>query len=179
MFEYIAHPDNGWVWSLGQTVLVVFGFYFVWRQLKLARAQNSISHLNFFRETWSSRELLRARLATVRNRDDSFRDLTGYEEVLTAFLEDLAVASKIGQINNQHLWSYYSYHIEGYWHILKPKIMFYRDKAGDTSFYEDFEALYADMIKISSIHHAQPMTEEYLDTFREEEMSSVKFLLEE
>ena len=177
MVDFFSDPANIWVWSFLQTLLVVTGFAFVTRQLKLARDQNSISHLNFFRDLWYSPGLLRARLATVEDDDLSSRDFEGYEAVLAAFLEDLAAANRIGQINRIHLWSYYSFYIEGYWNILKPKLSFYRKKISDPSYFSGFERLYADMQKISRKKGAPPMSVDYLEFFREEEAREVRFLL--
>lgn len=177
IIEFLADADNEWVWNLVQAVLVVVGFYLVIRQLRLARDQNSITHLNYFREVWNSEPLLRARLAVVENTVREEADFEGYEDVLATFMADLGAAIGIGQANTEHVWSYYSYYIDGYWLLLSPKITRYREKISDKTYFEEFEALYKLSAKVSRRHGAFPMLESYLGFFREEEARLVRFML--
>lgn len=177
MIGYFSNPENVWIWNLVQSSLVLLGFLLVLRQLRSAREQNSISHLNFFRDLWISRSLLRARLAVVQNSDGSVGDFEGYEDVLATFLEDLSAAARIGQLNKAHLWSYYSYYIEGYWLLLKPKIIQYRNKISDPTYFAGFEKLYYVMCKVSETHGSSPMPTSYVEQFRIEEARVLRFLL--
>lgn len=177
LIEFLGNPENEWVWHPVQATLVVVGFYLVSRQLRLARDQNSISHLNYFREVWNSDPLLRARLAVAEKTDQENSDLEGYEDVLATFMEDLGAAISVGQVNTEHVWSYYSYYIDGYWLLMKPKVIFYRKHTSDPSYFEGFEALHRLSEKVARRHGTFPMLESYLSSFRKEEVRTVRFLL--
>lgn len=177
LIDFLESPENEWVWHLVQAALVVVGFYLVSKQLRLARDQNSISHLNYFREVWNSDPLLRARLAVAEKTDQEPSDFEGFEDVLASFMEDLGAAIKVGQVNTEHVWSYYSYYIDGYWLLLKPKITFYRERTSDPSYFEGFESLHRLSEKVAGQHGTFPMLESYLSFFRKEEVRTVQFLL--
>ena len=98
--------------------------------------------MNFFREVWNSEPLLRARLAVVETTDIEESDFEGHEDILASFMEDLGAAIRVGQVNTEHVWSYYSYYVDGYWLLLKPKITFYRAKTSDQSYFDGFESLF-------------------------------------
>jgi hypothetical protein len=177
IFSYISDDQNSWIFSAAQAALLLFGFIFVGRQIRLARDQNSISHLNFFRREWNSEPLLRARLAVVQNSSREEPDLEGYEDVVASFLEDLGAAIRVGQVNTEHVWSYYSYHVDGYWMILRPKVEFYRQKTQDKFYFKGFEDLQKLSERISRKKGTIPMLESYEIVFRKEEEAFVSFLL--
>ena len=175
--EFVASPSNEWIWHAIQATLVVVGFYLVSRQLRLAGDQNSISHLNYFREVWNSEPLLRARLAVCEKTVQERSDFEGYEDVIATFMEDLGAAIRVGQVNTEHVWSYYSYYIDGYWPLLKPKVTYYRERTSDKCYFEGFEALYRHSEKVAHQHGTFQMLESYLPLFRREEIKTVRFLL--
>lgn len=92
-------------------------------------------------------------------------------------MEDLGVAISVGQVNTEHLWSYYSFYIDGYWMLLKPKVNFYRERTSDSSYFEEFEKLSQLSEKVAHRHGTFPMPEAYLLSFRKEESRAVRFLL--
>ncbi|MBD3663412.1 hypothetical protein [Sulfitobacter aestuariivivens] len=177
LLDFVANPDNEWIWHLVQATLVIIGFYLVSRQLRLARDQNSISHLNYFREVWNSEPLLRARLAVAERTVLESSDFEGYEDVLVTFMEDLGAAISVGQVNTEHVWRYYSYYIDGYWLLLNPKVTYYRERTSDPIYFEGFEELHNLSARVSRQHGTFPMLESYLSSFRKEEIKTVRFLL--
>lgn len=113
----------------------------------------------------------------MQNTHDPHGDFKGYEDILATFLEDLSAAARIGQINKAHLWSYYSYYIEGYWLVLRPKLIQYRNKISDPTYFSGLEKLYYEMLKVSETHGSPPMSEAYIEQFRDEETRVLRFLL--
>lgn len=176
LYAFVSNPNNQWVWSAVQTILVLAGFIFVRKQLRLARDQNSITHLNYFRELWESDAMLRARLAVVKGTTDDEEDFNGPEDVIATFMEDLGAAVQVGQADTSHVWSYFSYHVEGYWILLTPKIKFYRQKTSDKNYFTGFEDLYQLSCRISESKGSPKMPVNYMQFFREEEETVALFL---
>ncbi len=179
ILDFLRDPQTEWIWNPIQSTLVVFGFWLVIRQLRLARDQNSIGHMNYFREVWNSEALLRARLAVVDSSEDAETDLEGYEDVVAIFMEDLGAALYAGQASEEHIWNYYSYYVEGYWQILQPKIAFYRRKTNDCTYFERFERLYKICTDSDAKRGTSSMLKSYLFAFRNEEAKVVCFMLNE
>ncbi len=178
VMEFLSNPENSWLWSVLQSFLVLVGFALVIRQMRLARDQNSISHLNFFRELWNSEAVLRARMVMAEESVLEASDFDAAEDVIATFMEDLAAAVRVGQVNKEHLWSYFSFFIEGYWLMLEPKIKFYQKKTSDPTYFRGYHDLYRLSGRISRQKGGFPMLESYVAFFREEESIYVRFLLD-
>lgn len=179
MIEFLSNRDNDWVWYALQSTLVIAGFYFIRRQLRLTSDQNSISHLNFFREVWNSQPLLRARLSVVEFSNDEKVDFEAHEDILATFMEDLAAVVRVGQVNNEHVWSYFSYYVEGYWMIINQKVRFYQEKTSDETYFKGFERMYKLMCEHNTKRGGKNMGPDYQQEFRKEEARVVRFLLED
>lgn len=177
LFSFITDPENQSIWHVTELVLIVLGFYFVYRQVRLARDQNSISHLNYFREVWNSDALLRARLAVAEESNEDEVEFEGFEDVVATFMEDLGAAVHAGQANREHVWNYYGYYIEGYWQLLQPKIRYYHSNSGDRTYFERFKWLFDLNAETNKRNGTSSMPVSYLNAFRREEAKAVRFML--
>lgn len=152
------------------------GFILVIKQLRIARDQNSINQLNYFREYWNSSAMLRARMSVADSNTELSDELTAAEDVLASFMEDLGSAISAGQADRTQVWSYFSYHVEGYWLILQPKIIEYRRKTSDPNWYTNFEDLHA-IVKKMAIKIGSPVMDSMsTESFRKDERSLIDFL---
>mgnify|MGYP003700769717 CR=1 FL=1 len=146
MFDY-SNPDN--VWSFVQAALVTLGFIFVVRQIFIAREQNSISHLIHFRTTWNAEPLLSARQKICEDYPKTDNILTPHDDLVAAFLEDLAAAIQVSHANSKHAWSYFSYYIEIYYAMLGPTIENYQSEI-EATYFAGFKNLHRDFLGMSS-----------------------------
>ncbi len=176
--QFLSDPANQWIWGASQTVAIIVGFWFVIRQINLARDQNSISHLNYFRDMWMSDTFLRARLSYQVSEPGVNAGLLGPDDVIANFMNDLALAVRSGQADAKHVQSYFGYFVEGYWLALKPKIIAFRERTANNDFYQHFEFLYDTIAKSSTDRGRPTMQEGYLPTFFYEEAVLARFCLD-
>lgn len=177
VLDFLQDQKNVWAWHALNSIFVIIGFGLVIRQLRIAHDQNSINHLSYFRELWNSETLLRARLSVLESSDDSESELRGSEDVIATFMEDLGAAVHYGQVHREHVYNYYVYYTDGYWQILKNKVICYRKKTYSDEYFIRFEDLFNVLRVIDRKFARTPMPESYVDEFRKEESRAVRFML--
>ena len=177
MIDFLSSPLNQWIWDAAQTVSIIVGFVFVYRQIRLAGYQNSITHLNYFRDLWKSEQLMRARGTLWDRPIDREIDFLGHEDVLATFMNDLGLAVATNQADRQHVYSYFGYYVEGHWLVLGPKILRYRERMSDPNFFANFEKLYRTVQEINTKSSSLPMRPGHAADFLIQEKVLADFML--
>lgn len=141
-FVRMGAPEWQWIWSALQTVTLVSGFYFVIRQIRLAQIQNSITHLNYLRDLWISRPILRARSCFHNEPVTVNGEMRPFEDAMCSFFNDIGIAIRTGQLDKLQVARHFGYFIEGYWLLMADQIKCCRDSFEDQTIYSSFEHLY-------------------------------------
>ena len=160
-----------------QTLALVTGFFFVVRQIKLAQQQNSISHLNYFRELWLSEPILRARQSFLGNSSEVDGNLRPHEDTIVQYFNDIGIAIRTGQVDEGHVVRFFGYFIEGFWLSLVDQIKRCRETTSDPSIYGSFEHLYELVISANAKNGIAPFTQARLTVFVREEAGLARFYL--
>lgn len=177
VLEYLSSPNSQWIWGAAQSLFLVIGFAFVVRQIRLAHDQNSITHLNYFRDLWNSAPLLRSRVAFLEHPLESEGPLLAHEDLIVTFMNDLGMAVKAGQADKEHVWSYFGYYVESYWLLLSEKIRLFRLKRSDPNYFINFENLHTMVREMNAKRGSPALDATHVDVFRREESVLGCFLL--
>jgi hypothetical protein len=160
IWQTIGHntigTDSQWFWSFAQFVTVLIGLVFIYHQLKLQRMANSLSSLAEFENSWKSQEMMAARQEICGNVCDPKGGGTQSAERISCFFETLGLYLSRKVFDRAIIWELYSYYVEHYWPILKPKITEMRK--GDPTIYTAFEALH-DKMRVFSEKRGAPSHE--------------------
>jgi len=136
----IIGNDSQWFWAFAQFLTVLIGLVFIYHQLKLQRMANSLSSLAGFETSWKSPEMFAARRETCQNFCEPKKGGTQSAERIAGFFETLGLYHERKVFSTDLIWELYSFYVENYWPILKPKIVEMRK--GDSTIYTAFEQLY-------------------------------------
>ncbi|MBC2837622.1 hypothetical protein [Paragemmobacter straminiformis] len=178
LFSRLGSPEWQWIWAALQTFTLIGGFYFVIRQIRLAQVQNSISHLNFFREIWISPAILRARRSFNAAPVVADGEIRAHEDVMCLFFNDIGIAIRTGQVDKVHVVRFFGFFVEGYWLLMSEQIQRCRDRASDPSIYGSFERLYEIVIQENERYGLGTLTASRLGMFVKEEAALANFYLD-
>ncbi len=176
-FSRLGAPEWQWIWAALQSLTLIGGFYFVTRQIKLAQEQNSISHLNFFRDLWISGPILRARGSFRESSVTVNGELRAHEDAMCLFLNDIGIAIRTGQVDKVHVVRHFGYFVEGYWLLMADQIQCYRDLVDDQSIFGSFQRLYDVVLKQNEHYELGRLTTSRLGRFVDEEAALADFYL--
>lgn len=171
----VLGPNSAWFWTLGEFVAIALTLGFVARQVRVQRDSNRLSSLFALQDKWNSEELIACRREVcARDKLDPTR-LGAIEGRICGFFEELGLHLERDVFDTATVWDFYSYWVEHYWALLRPKIERYREKTEDDSWYEHFETLNEEMLKYSQkrgIEEQEP-TEDQLEIFKTGELQSL------
>ncbi len=137
--------ESGWFWTMAQTIVIFASLWLILRQLQSQRCANLLIILNDMKSDWNSCKMIAARMEVCRHYGDKDKMISHIEERVLSFFEAVGIWEKRKVFSRRIVWEYYSYYIEHYWPILKPRIDELRKKTRDDSWYENFERLYKRM----------------------------------
>lgn len=178
VLDFLGDASTQWVWGAAQSLAIVVGFYFVIRQISLARHQNSISHMIYFRELWQSPAILRARRDFAITPVEPTGVFLPHEDVLATFANDLGIAVRTKQVDAEHIGRYFGYYIEGYWIVLAPQILKYREVNNSPSVYSSFEHLYRIVADADARRGLPSLSASGAERFRSEEKLHAEYHME-
>lgn len=178
MLEFLGDPSTQWIWGAAQAVAIIVGFYFVVRQISLARHQNSITHMIYFRDLWQAPPILRARRDLGRIPTEANGDFLPHEDVLATFANDIGIAVRTGQVDAEHVRRFFGYYIIGYWMVLGPQVRKYRESTGFEEVFSSFEYLHDILVEMDTRRGLSPMTDVIAQRFRQEEAIQAQYYLE-
>lgn len=142
-------PNSSWLWSMLQFIVIFFSLIFIWWQVRIQRFSNMLNIINSLYERWHSNDILSARKEVCSNYKKSILKINQRDELVLHFFEEIGIYLKKRIINLSIIWEFYSYYIEYYWPILKPKITNMREEKKDKTWYENFEYLFNKICRYS------------------------------
>lgn len=150
-FSWIIGPDSVWLWAMLQFWVVAFSLYFIYQQIRIQSHANMLTALFELAGKWDSNRMIDARRQVCENRTThpENRAINPDEERIASFFEEIGLFVKKGAFTSDVIWEAYSYYIEHYWPMLEPHVKEMRHVERDNSWFENFEALYNQLQKIS------------------------------
>jgi len=149
--DLVSGPDSAWFWSMVQVLLIGFSVWFIAKQIRVQGHANMLHALFGLAGKWSGDRMLESRMAVcaASKEEDSEKRLDEKHQRVASFFEDIGVYLRYGCFTREAIWEGYSYYIEHYWPLLEERIEIYRTETGDDTWFENFEALYREMRKVS------------------------------
>jgi len=170
-------PDSSWFWTMAQALAVAVSLYLIYRQLKAQRLANTLSTLKAMDERWNVGRLAAGRAMIAWTYPSADTKMDHQEEDVLTFFEEMAVYVRYGAFDIKSVWNLYSYYLEHYWPILKPKVTELRAAEQDDTYYEHAEWLYEKVCKYSKRRNANPRkTSQQLERFVKGEQTFAKAL---
>lgn len=137
-----------WFWAMAQFFAIIISLFLILRQIRIQTHANMLALFAQMEQRWNSEPLQIARREICSTHGQSKR-ITRSDEFVLSFFEDLGLYLKKNVLSADLMWEAHSYYIEHYWPILKPKIVEFRLKSNDQSWYSKFEYLVGRMEKRS------------------------------
>jgi len=149
-FKIFFGVNSSWFWSMCQFIIITITLIMVYNQLKSQRKSNMLQTLHKCDDKWDSTAMLKRRSIVASGYASSSLEMNEEVILVINFFEDLGMYFKEGLISKSIIWNSYSYQIEHYWPLLKPRIDEFQAKNNDNSFGEQFKNLHKAMQKYSS-----------------------------
>lgn len=142
-----AGNDSAWFWTMVQAIGVILTLYLILRQIRLQRMANTLTTLADFQRRWEANEMSEARKAICKAYREQKPLPVQSAERVSCFFEELGLYRHKKVFDKYTVWELYSYYVEHYWPLLKPRIEDMRKE--DKTVYTSFEALHRETKKVS------------------------------
>jgi hypothetical protein len=127
---------------------------------------NMLTLLGTFHDRWHSIDLIQARIHICEDFTKAETSIQVYEEPVLNFFEELGLYLKKGVFDKEIVWEIYSYEVQHYWQILRPRVDAFTTVDNDKTWYSNFKYLFDEMNKQSLRKNAKlPETQEALEKF--------------
>lgn len=125
-----------------QAITIPITLGFIWRQVKLQRQASGLDALRLLKDDWVSESMLEAQEECCSNflNPGGSSGISLNEEKIASFYELLGLYVRLGTLDKNLCWNVFSYDVEHYWLILKPKLAALM--AADATLFKEFGQLY-------------------------------------
>jgi hypothetical protein len=146
--QFFFSPYSEWLWTMLQFMIITISLIFIGIQVRHQRNSNILSTLNNFYLKWNTDEMINCRMH-ICNDYLSKKEITinNPEYTVLSFFEEMGVYLKKNVVDISSIWDLYSYCIEHYWPVLKPRIEEVRNRENDRTLFIKFEYLYNEITK--------------------------------
>ncbi|HEX5869363.1 MAG TPA: hypothetical protein VFY65_03045 [Longimicrobium sp.] len=129
-----------WFWAMAQFFAIIISLFLILRQIRIQTHANMLALFAQMEQRWNSEPLQIARREICSTHGQSKR-ITRSDEFVLSFFEDLGLYLKKNVLSADLMWEAQSYYVEHYWPVLQPKIVEFRLRSNDRSWYSNFEYL--------------------------------------
>jgi len=146
--------DSEWLWTMMQFIAIVFGFIFIYEQIRLQAQANMLVALQAMSEKWVSEFMLQSRAHACAEYKRQKLEIGSAVGTVIGFFEDLGMYRTKGIFDLGIVWEQYSYFVEHYWSMYREAIVKFRQDTEDNSWYSHFETLFKEFQDYSAKKNA-------------------------
>ncbi len=144
----IFGEKSSWFWGMLNTLTFIISFIFIYKQIRIQNKANMISFIFNSDLKWKEEKYIEARKSVINKVGNS---IDYNDELILSFFEDLGIFQKNKIVEIDLIWDKFSYYIENYWKYYESNVLEFRANSNDNTWYDNFERLYYDTLKLSRI----------------------------
>ncbi len=152
----VIGPNSSWFWAMATFLVILASLIFICRQVRYQRQANMLSTFACLDARWKANEMLKARRHVCEDYQKNEKVISQPEELVLSFFEEIGLYLRTGVFDATTVWEVYSYYVEHYWEILRPRIIEFRASSQDKTWFSQFEYLAIKLAHQSKKHRASP-----------------------
>ena len=152
----VIGPESSWFWTMATFFAIVVSLILIYRQIRHQRHANMLSTLASLDARWKSVEMMHARRHVCEDYQQNEKSISQPEDLVLGFFEEIGLYLRTKAFDVSTVWQLYSYYVEHYWVILKPRVKQFRTSSRDETWFSEFEYLAKQLAKRSKRKRASP-----------------------